>query len=427
MDRLLAAATAALANRGYPATTVGHIVGLARVSKPTFYDHFVDKEDCALAVLAAIDRRVLEAVRVALNDNAPELAHHVVITALVEFCRSEPAVAQVLINASLTGGSRTIDARYGTIASIVDAITDSQRRTSPHSVGPDIDGELLVGAVWRWLGSRLRKGAPLDADALSELVSWVKTYERPAYEHRWNALVRSSLTTTSTIVTEAPFGCPPVAPLHPTRARRLVHQRQRLLFATAELAIEKGIGPTTFTEIAQRAGVGYRKLRRFFPDKHAAFLLLHEAGYRRILMDSLSAYFSSPRWPDRVWAAADACTMQLAQNPTIAHVEIIEPYSLGLEAANRMDDVLKMFTVFLGEGRNYVRPPRQSPSDAAFDLIAAIVFELFYRECRAGNSRELQRTLPQVVFLALAPFLGAGDALHLIDEQLSARRVTAGE
>lgn len=68
-DRLLAAMAELVAERGYPAVTVADVVGLARVSKRTFYQHFGDREACFLAVYAAAAEgplaRIAEAVTAA--------------------------------------------------------------------------------------------------------------------------------------------------------------------------------------------------------------------------------------------------------------------------------------------------------------------------------------------------------------------------
>src|SRR5919197_4804648 len=48
--RLLEAMAQAVAQHGYGATTVAHVVALAGVSRKTFYEHFRDKEDCFLAL-----------------------------------------------------------------------------------------------------------------------------------------------------------------------------------------------------------------------------------------------------------------------------------------------------------------------------------------------------------------------------------------
>jgi AcrR family transcriptional regulator len=52
-NRLMAGAISAVAERGYPATTVAHIIASAGVSNTTFYRHYPGKEDCVLATYDA--------------------------------------------------------------------------------------------------------------------------------------------------------------------------------------------------------------------------------------------------------------------------------------------------------------------------------------------------------------------------------------
>jgi AcrR family transcriptional regulator len=47
--RLMAAMADSVAAKGYAATSVADVIGLAGVSRKTFYEHFSDKEDCFLA------------------------------------------------------------------------------------------------------------------------------------------------------------------------------------------------------------------------------------------------------------------------------------------------------------------------------------------------------------------------------------------
>src|SRR6185503_3919211 len=51
--RMLEAVTRAVAAKGFARVTVSDVVGLAGVSRRTFYEEFTDKEDCFLAAFAA--------------------------------------------------------------------------------------------------------------------------------------------------------------------------------------------------------------------------------------------------------------------------------------------------------------------------------------------------------------------------------------
>jgi AcrR family transcriptional regulator len=82
--RLMAGAISSLAERGYPATTAGHIVAAAGVSNTTFYRYYRGKEDCVLATYDVavewLSGQVLDAVDIA--DQWPDQVRVAVTTTL---------------------------------------------------------------------------------------------------------------------------------------------------------------------------------------------------------------------------------------------------------------------------------------------------------------------------------------------------------
>ena len=56
-ERLIAAMLKAAAELGYRETNVQDVIDRAGVSRPTFYEHFANKEDCFLAAFDASARR----------------------------------------------------------------------------------------------------------------------------------------------------------------------------------------------------------------------------------------------------------------------------------------------------------------------------------------------------------------------------------
>ena len=57
-ERLLTGMIAAAVRDGYADANVSAVIAEAGVSRPTFYDYFVDSDDCFLAALAQVqDRR----------------------------------------------------------------------------------------------------------------------------------------------------------------------------------------------------------------------------------------------------------------------------------------------------------------------------------------------------------------------------------
>src|SRR5215207_240494 len=70
--RLEGAMVAAVAKHGYAETTVGELVGLAGVSKSTFYAHFSNKEECFLATFKSIVDEASSRVAMAYRSQVPE-------------------------------------------------------------------------------------------------------------------------------------------------------------------------------------------------------------------------------------------------------------------------------------------------------------------------------------------------------------------
>ena len=61
-DRLLAAMADAIRAGGFQGTTVADVVGRARTSRRTFYQHFEDREHCYLALFDVVTERVLDII-----------------------------------------------------------------------------------------------------------------------------------------------------------------------------------------------------------------------------------------------------------------------------------------------------------------------------------------------------------------------------
>jgi AcrR family transcriptional regulator len=419
-QRILAATIEILAYEGYAATTIGQIIAEAGVSRPTFYDYFADKDACLVGAIAAVNEQLLAQVEAAVRGQAPERASFAAIEAIFAFCSAQPAMARVLLDASLAGPAPALDARGEGIAALA-GVVDGVHCDVPTEIPiPDIADDVLIAGIYRLLAARVRQGSRLDGEALSEILSWVQSYAAPAPERRWSTLKVLPAVAVTRVLGEPPFGHPPLAPASHFPGGRVAYHRQRLLFAAAELAKEKRLRTARIADITKRAKVGYRTFSRLFASKQDLLIVLHELGHMRTLAATTGAYFSSAPWPERVWAAGQAYTQYVAENPTIAHVGFLEPYAAGARGAQSMDNVLGTFTVFLAEGDVNVPAGRERPSRLAFDAIAATIFDFGFQAVRSGNGAELPALLPQAVFLVLAPFLGVEEAWGFVEGKVGA-------
>src|SRR5215470_14038556 len=98
-ERLLQAAVASVAHKGYAAVTVADIVRRAKVSRAAFYLHFRTKEDCFLAATRRggelLFAHVIEAARAVPDDAPDEEMLRAGCRAFLGFLAEEPAFARV--------------------------------------------------------------------------------------------------------------------------------------------------------------------------------------------------------------------------------------------------------------------------------------------------------------------------------------------
>ncbi|GAB3858255.1 TetR/AcrR family transcriptional regulator [Dactylosporangium cerinum] len=99
-EALTGGLAAAIADKGYAATTIADVVMHARVSKRTFYEHFTDKEACLMALYEQGCDYLLAVVRSAATDSKSTSWKAMVnhgVTAYLTALEGMPAVTRTLL------------------------------------------------------------------------------------------------------------------------------------------------------------------------------------------------------------------------------------------------------------------------------------------------------------------------------------------
>src|ERR1700730_10012266 len=81
-ERLIAGMVTVAIREGYSGASVSAVTSEAKVSKPTFYEYFQDRDDCFVAALADVQDRLLSEVRSALTGIDPQSALTTAVRAL---------------------------------------------------------------------------------------------------------------------------------------------------------------------------------------------------------------------------------------------------------------------------------------------------------------------------------------------------------
>ena len=96
--RLLDGLMRSIVEDGYRSTTVADIVGRARTSRRTFYEHFASKEECFAALLADVNTSMVQQITAAVDRRATWTAQvRQAVEAWIGYAECSPAITVSLI------------------------------------------------------------------------------------------------------------------------------------------------------------------------------------------------------------------------------------------------------------------------------------------------------------------------------------------
>jgi AcrR family transcriptional regulator/DNA-binding MarR family transcriptional regulator len=152
---LLRAAAAAVDEHGYGAVTVAHITARAKISRRTFYELFVDREQCLLAVMEDIEQQLTNELRaVDLDGLAWRERVRLGLWTVLRFFDREPGLARFCVVESGRGDDRMAAYRAELLARIAGVIAEGGEEglLGEHSL---LAAEGVAGAVVSILSTRL--------------------------------------------------------------------------------------------------------------------------------------------------------------------------------------------------------------------------------------------------------------------------------
>ena len=403
-DRLLDAATHIAACHGYSQLTVERVLGMAGVSRATFYQYFSNVDDCFWSAYSRhAEQLVSDVSAAARRGRDAELA---VLEALVAIALSRPHIARLLMHEGLAAGPRGPVERDALISKLEQAMT----RAAPLRSVIDLPAGILIGATFRFLSMRLSEDAGV-AGLCDDVRAWALTFTHPPSRTSWSSrLFREVPRPRSAEAIQSsrarPRGSPSGRP------------RERILRATAATIREKGYQAVTVADIVGAAGVSRRTFYNEFSSKADAFIATYEQGFQQTLAACTPAFFTPRAWPERVWHSARAFTQLMVREPLIAYLGFVECYALGPSFARRVHDTQLAFTLFLEDGYRQ-RAEAHSLSHAYSALTAAAIFEAGFQASLCGPSHNIWRFQPLAVYVALAPFIGVDEAGEFVEGKLS--------
>ncbi len=173
-DRLLDGMAQTVARRGYAATPVAEVLKAAGVSRRTFYEQFVDKEDCFLAAYDAFVARCTERLVGAYHAGAGwEDGIGRAYAALLAALAAEPDYAHLGVVGVLGAGPEALARREATLRRFARFIEYTRERADVSARPPRLVAQAIVGGIHELVYSRIVRG---QAQRLPELAGELEHY-----------------------------------------------------------------------------------------------------------------------------------------------------------------------------------------------------------------------------------------------------------
>jgi AcrR family transcriptional regulator len=181
-ERLLAATLRATAEFGYREFSVQDVLDRAGVSRPTFYEHFANKEDCFLAALAASALRLRMRLDAVADEDAGNWRERLrlELEELLLFITEEPDAAITLVIDARAACPEALQRRDELLDHFAACIDSQVRDGLPELPPPSaISAAGIVGGIEAVLYSRLQRG---DCDDLKSLLPSLMYFAVLPYE-----------------------------------------------------------------------------------------------------------------------------------------------------------------------------------------------------------------------------------------------------
>jgi AcrR family transcriptional regulator len=171
-QRIIRGFARAVAEKGYPATTIADIAATASISQTTFYEHFEGKADVLSAALESSGAQLLAAVLPAVRRTSDwRTAMRIGFEEICGFLASEPAFASMRCVDAYAAGPEAIAIRERTGVQIIAELADDAYADSGVSA-TDLDNEASSGAIYAILLEGVRGGRTADLPRLAPFLTY---------------------------------------------------------------------------------------------------------------------------------------------------------------------------------------------------------------------------------------------------------------
>lgn len=185
-------------------------------------------------------------------------------------------------------------------------------------------------------------------------------------------------------------------------------QRERILDAVERLIAARGCAGVSIEAIVREAGVSSVTFYEFFADKEACFVAAFDRAVEAAADDlARIAAADELSWPEQIATGLRVAIELIGLEPERARLCLVEAQTGGPELSVRFEAALDRVASKLHQGRTLETAPPDLPATHEEATAGALAW-LLRERLETGHFDELDALYPQLVDVALAPYLGDG-------------------
>jgi AcrR family transcriptional regulator len=189
-------------------------------------------------------------------------------------------------------------------------------------------------------------------------------------------------------------------------------QRERILDAAERLVAEHGVAGASIEAIVKGAGVSSVTFYEFFEGKEECFAAAFDRAVEGAAEELARAAAGDPAagglsWSEQIATGLRALTGLVAGRPERARLCLVEAQTGGPQLSARFEATLDRVAAKLREGRALDTAPADLPPTHEEATAGALAW-LLRERLEHGGEGELEALYPELIDIALAPYLGNG-------------------
>lgn len=405
--RIYGAMVEAVAERGYERTSVKQIIGLAGVSRRSFYEQFSNKEECFFAAFDVIAGRSIKGLSKAYlssGENMEERLRAALSRFTADAQKGRNANMLVLVHAQTASAAGTL--RLRRLMATSEQMLDRAFATSPETValpGPVIRGIVggLHGLISKVLTDEEFSQRP---ELVEEMLSWTLLYQTPAaaqMDERMAGALAQRMREVSLAGAHPP----------PTEQPTGRDDRERLLRNTLRLAALHDYRDLTAPQIADEARVPIDVFLELFRTKDDCFLAALDMIADEILTIVADPDLVSDDWPRAVRRVLARLMEYLGNHALYSRTIAQEAFFAGDAAIRQNLELASGIATLLTEGAPY-----EPSTPMAVEGIAGAFMHAVRCQVSGGRIQLLPALSDYLSYVVLAPYIGAEEALAIVTE-----------